>query len=178
MMLLLLASLGHLANSDSLTPAQLRTQRDSTVQVTGEAKVWHKITLLIPNGPSAMETSNVFLSYRLSASFSQDGESTVEVPGFFDADRDPANSGASSGSVWKVHFCPRNPGQWQYRISFRSGFEVAIETAAGSSVAGIDGATGAFHVAPTDKSGRDFRGKGMLLPDREGDSHYLRHDNG
>jgi hypothetical protein len=146
------------------------------VEITGQLKQWHKMTLVIPEGPFATEESSVFLNYRLSATFTQ-GSTSVEVPGYFAADRDAANSGASSGSVWHVHFCPRSTGEWQYAIAFRQGTEVAVSTAQGTAVVGIDGLGGSFVVGPTDKSGLDFRGKGMLVPDTIGDTHYLRHDN-
>ena len=44
---------------------------------------------------------------------------------------------------------------------------------AGKAVGYIDGESGTFRIAETDKSGEDFRAKGMIVQD-EG-THYLQH---
>ena len=60
--------------------------------------------------------------------------------------------------------------------SFRTGTNVAIslDPNAGSPTS-FDGDKGRFSVGPTDKSGRDLRGKGVL---RYVGEHYMRFDNG
>lgn len=142
------------------------------VTVTGELKQWHKVTLTF-DGPRASETGtpNPFLHYRLDVTFSQ-GNKKYVVPGHFAADGNAAESGASSGNKWRVHFVPDAPGRWDYRVSFRAGPDVAVspDPRAGHPLP-PDGETGSFTVAPTDKTGRDHRARGML---RYVGEHYPR----
>ncbi|MCK4958897.1 MAG: hypothetical protein KAT00_05845, partial [Planctomycetes bacterium] len=53
---------------------------------------------------------------------------------------------------------------WKYRVSFRKGNNVAVsdDKTAGKNAGFMDGKSGSFKIAATDKTGRDFRGKGML----------------
>ena len=143
--------------------------------VKGELKRWHKITIDF-NGPSTSETANPnpFTDFRLDVTFTHplSGKSFV-VPGYYSADGDAANTSSTSGSVWRVHFAPEEIGQWNYIASFRSGTNVAMSENlnAGSSAGFFDGEQGLFTVTETDKSGRDFRGRGRL--DYVG-QHYLQ----
>ena len=136
----------------------------SAVPVQGELKKWHKITLDF-NGPATSEsaTLNPFTSYRLDVTFKHvDTGKNYVVPGYYAADGDAANSSAASGDVWRVHFAPDETGTWTYAASFRSGTNIATTSTAGSSAGFFDGETGSFSIAETDKTGRDFRGKGRL----------------
>jgi hypothetical protein len=132
--------------------------------VSGELRMWHKVTLDFA-GPATSETAdpNPFTDYRLDVTFThpQSGKTHI-VPGYYAADGDAANTGASSGNRWRVHFAPDRIGSWTYTASFRSGPNVATDPNAGSSAGFFDGDAGGFEVAPTDKTGRDFRGKGRL----------------
>ena len=137
-----------------------------TVTQTGELKKWHKITFTL-DGPASSEgaASNPFLDYRFNVTFSHAGTGkSLVVPGYFAADGDAAESGATAGNKWRVHFAPEETGVWTYTFSFRSGTEVAIDTTAtaGTAVVPYDGITGNFTVGATDKTGRDFRAKGRL----------------
>ncbi|MFC1504791.1 DUF5060 domain-containing protein, partial [Spirochaetota bacterium] len=131
--------------------------------ITGELKKWHKITITF-EGPHASESGNPnpFRDYRLNVTFSK-GSRSIVVPGFFAADGNAANTSSTQGNKWRVHFVPDDTGEWTYTASFRQGLEVAtsLNASAGSS-ASFDGESGAFNVGPTDKGGRDFRGKGLL----------------
>jgi len=135
-------------------------------QVTGELKKWHKVTLTF-DGPATSEAAdpNPFLDYRLNVAFTHDnsGKSYL-VPGYFAADGDAANTGAESGSKWHVHFAPDSVGTWMYSVSFRKGPNVAVndQKNAGQGAGFMDGQTGSFKIGLTDKTGRDFRAKGML----------------
>lgn len=144
-----------------------------TGALTGELLKWHKITLGF-DGPTTSETAtpNPFTNYRLDVTFTHaDSGSFYVVPGYYAADGNAANSGASSGSVWAVHFSPDATGTWTWVSSFVQGSNVA-QNGGGSHVTNsIDGLTGSFNVAGTDKSGRDFRGKGRLQYVGE---HHLR----
>ncbi len=142
------------------------SQVSSAGQISGELKKWHKVTLTF-NGPETSETAkpNPFLYYRLNVTFTnQNSGNYYLVPGYFAADGNAANTSADSGSKWRVHFAPGQVGTWKYSVSFRKGRNVAVsdEKAAGESAGFMDGQTGSFDIGGTDKTGRDFRGKGML----------------
>ena len=144
-------------------PALAAERSTAAVVVSGERKVWHRVTLTF-QGPEAAEggESNPFLDYRLTVTFGNGLKSYV-VPGFFAADGNAAETGATAGRSFRVHFAPDAPGTWRFTTSFRSGPGVAIseDPTAGSPMA-PDGVTGSFEVARSDKAGRDHRAKGRL----------------
>jgi hypothetical protein len=135
-------------------------------QISGELKTWHKVTLTL-DGPQASETDNdpnPFTDYRMDVTFTHEsGSPSYKVPGYFAADGNAAESSARSGPKWRAHLSPDKAGVWIYQVSFTQGRNVAVEEGVKDPpVAGCDGASGSFHVAPTDKTGRDFRAKGRL----------------
>jgi hypothetical protein len=142
-------------------------------QISGGLRVWHKVTITF-EGPQTGERAepNPFVNYRLDVTFSQ-GEKTFLVPGYYAADGDAANSGADAGNKWRVHFAPCEPGPWSYRVSFRKGRGIVVsdDPDAGAGAGYMDGETGSFVVAPTDKQGRDLRGRGRL---QYVGAHYLQ----
>ncbi len=134
--------------------------------IAGELKKWHKVTLSF-SGPASSETAspNPFTDYRLDVTFTHLASGkTYLVPGYYAADGNAANTSASSGNVWRVHFAPDETGAWSYSASFRTGSNVAVNASpsAGSSAGHFDGDSGNFSIAPSDKTGIDFRGKGRL----------------
>jgi hypothetical protein len=134
--------------------------------VSGELKKWHKVTLTF-DGPETSEKAdpNPFLYYRLNVTFARkDTGKSYLVPGYYTADGDAANTSADSGNKWRVHFAPDQVGTWNYSVSFRKGPNVAVSEGknAGQSAGFMDGQSGSFDVRPTDKTGRDFRSKGLL----------------
>jgi len=140
------------------------TLKPGTVKTSGEMKTWHKVTLAF-GGPAAGETAdpNPFTDYRLLVAFEHSGKRHV-VPGYYAADGNAAESGAAAGNVWMVHFAPPGTGRWTWKASFRAGKNVAVsdDPDAGKPVASIDGKRGTLQISPTDKTGRDFRGRGLL----------------
>ncbi|SFF67985.1 Putative collagen-binding domain of a collagenase [Salegentibacter agarivorans] len=133
--------------------------------ISGELKKWHKITLDF-KGPETSEDDviNPFLNYRLNVTFThkETGKSYL-IPGYFAADGNAANSGANSGNIWRVHFAPDETGEWNYKVDFKKGKWAAIRSYKKFDSAGfMDEKTGGFDVGESDKSGRDFRGKGRL----------------
>ena len=147
--------------------------------ISGELKTWHKITLDFVAPQTFSETPSTFRDFRLDVTFTnaETGE-VITLPGYFAADGDAANTNATSGSVWRVNFNPPSDGTWTYEASFRTGTDIAAKTFAeapnaGTAVGYIDGDSGTITVTPTDKSGTDFRAKGMILQD-EG-THYLQY---
>lgn len=142
----------------------LRADEGPAPSVSGEMRTWHRIALTF-EGPQCRETGdpNPFLDYRLQVTFSNDDQ-RFSVPGFFAADGNAADTGATGGNKWRVYFAPNKTGTWRYKVSFRKGDKVAVsdDPEAGKPVAPLDGITGSFKVKPTNKTGRDHRAKGRL----------------
>ena len=136
------------------------------VTVSGELKQWHKVTLTL-DGPFAHEKDNQpnpFIDYRMEVEFSHEsGTPSYVVPGYFAADGNSGDSSSESGTKWKAHLAPDKAGQWNYTVHFTQGRIAALDVAAASQkLSPFDGQHGSFKVAPTDKSGRDFRAHGRL----------------
>lgn len=144
----------------------LVTSSPAAGTIRGELKKWHDVTLTFDGPLCAEDTSpNPFLDYRLEVRFEHAASGkVVRVPGYFAADGDAANTSAERGDKWRVHFAPGETGPWTYEVSFRAGLDVAVaeEIDAGRSAGFMDGERGTFEIGPTDKSGRDLRGQGLL----------------
>lgn len=143
--------------------------------VSGDLKVWHRVTVTF-DGPETSEDAspNPFRDYRLNVTFTHpESGASQTVPGFFAADGNAAETSAKAGNKWRAHFAPDRAGLWNFSASFRSGADLAmsLDPAAGEA-AEFDGASGSFEVGPSDKSGDDFRAKGAL---RHTGEHHLRH---
>ncbi len=144
-----------------LTSAVRGFDGDGAVTITGELRQWHKITLTLA-GPFADECDadpNPFTDSRMTVRFTHEsGSPAYDVPGYFAADGDAANSSATSGTTWRAHSAPDKPGLWTYRVSFVRGKDAAVGQDEGATpLSAYDGKTGTFRVLPTDKAGRDFR---------------------
>lgn len=137
---------------------------DGSVEVSGELKQWHKITLTL-DGPFANEldtSPNPFVDLAMKVTFTHaSGTPRYTVPGYFAADGHAVESSASSGTKWRAHLSPDEPGRWNYVVSFKRGAAAALD-GGGGAVAPFDGAGGSFEVGPSDKAGRDFRTQGRL----------------
>jgi hypothetical protein len=142
-------------------PAFLTGESKVARVISGELKKWHKVTLTF-TGPQTSENAkpNPFRDYRLNVTFAK-REKRYIVPGYYAADGNAAQTGATAGNKWRVHFVPDEIGQWYYTASFRTGANITISNKPGSSVA-FDGAKGSFTVSATDKTGSDHRAKGLL----------------
>jgi hypothetical protein len=129
----------------------------------GEQKQWHRVTLTF-DGPESSEdaTVNPFLDYRLLVTFTN-GSAKYIVPGFYAADGNAAESSATRGNKWRVHFMPETTGTWEFQASFRTGNGVAVsdDPQAGKPVS-FDGTSGKFTVSSSDKKTPDMRAKGTL----------------
>jgi hypothetical protein len=127
------------------------------------------VTVKISTGTSFSEdgTLNPFLNRRLSVRFQGPSGQVFQVPGYFAADGNAAESGASGGESWRAHLVPDEHGIWTWRVTFRAGTDVAVDDAplAGSDAIGdIDGAvSGRFRVGKTDPDAPGFLGKGSTL---------------
>jgi len=134
------------------------------VIITGAHKQWHKLTITL-SGPFSNETDtapNPFLDYRMTVTFTHEsGSLHYSVPGYFAADGNAAQTSATSGNKWRAHFSPDATGKWNYLAEIYSGKNVAIDDSIEKSTP-ILTTTGSFTIGPSDRSGRDFRGKGRL----------------
>lgn len=138
---------------------------NGAVAVTGERKLWHKVTVTL-DGPYAHEQDsrpNPFTDYRMSVEFRHASGAVYEAPGYFAADGDAKNSSAEAGLKWRAHFAPDRTGTWKYLIHFSQGKHVALDADAKSSaLSPYDGQRGAFTVSETDKQLPDLRAQGRL----------------
>jgi Ca2+-binding RTX toxin-like protein len=142
-------------------------------KVQGEIQQWQRISLDF-TGPQLSEAAKTFTDYRLNVTFRHSSGQTMVVPGYFAADGNAGDSGASSGSVWRVNFNPMLAGNWTYEASFRTGAGVAIKLDAGAGAAtSFNGTTGTLNVAAasTDPNDGAFRTEGMVVQS----GHYLVH---
>ena len=148
---------------------------DGSVKVSGEQKLWHKITIDL-NGPYAHEQDNEpnpFTDCRMTVQFVHADGTKYVVPGYFAADGNAADSSAESGTVWRAHFAPDRTGEWNYTVNFSKGKHCALDSDAKSkAVEPFDNKTGKIVVAASDKASPDFRSKGRL---QYVGKHYLQH---
>ncbi|MGJ8677042.1 MAG: DUF5060 domain-containing protein [Akkermansiaceae bacterium] len=142
--------------------------------IDGSLKKWHRLEVVL-DGPQVEESSETFRNYRLDVTFTSPSGKKYQVPGFFDADGDPANSSATSGNQWKARFTAGEEGDWSYSVSFATGQNVAADLSGGNKGTAPDGETGGFRIGSQDKSGKDFRSKGKL---EYVNDHYLRFADG
>jgi len=133
---------------------------------------WHKVILTF-EGPETneLDTLNPFLDYRMTLTFTN-RDQTISVPGYYAADGDAANSGASEGNQWRCLFVPPETGQWTWSASFRKGSNIAIgdQPMAGEACF-FDGQEGSFNIGSSDKKDPDLRAKGILKYTGE---HYFQ----
>jgi hypothetical protein len=130
--------------------------------VTGELKTWHRVTLTF-DGPASAEdaTPNPFTDYALQVTFRRGAKRTA-VTGFYAADGNAGETGATKGNKWRVHFVPDEEGEWTWSADFRAGRNIAMLQRSMGKPTSFHGASGKLTIAPTDKTGRDLRGKGLL----------------
>ncbi|TWU04633.1 DUF5060 domain-containing protein [Stieleria varia] len=151
----------------SQSPLRQPRQADGegTVTITGTLQQWHKITLTI-DGPFAHEQDNApnpFLDRRLTVTFRHSDGTQYNIPGFFAADGDAANSGAEAGTKWQARFAPDRTGKWTYKVNFVSGDDVAIKLdAAGTPIESCNGKSGEFQVTASNAPPMSLRAQGRL----------------
>ncbi len=124
---------------------------DEFVQLEGDQVVWRPVTLTF-RGPHARETDstpNPFTDYCLTVTFQHDQGASFKVPGYFAADGRAADTSASEGDRWRVHFVPNLPGLWRWSAEFVAGPHVATSGEAGRPVPPVHGATGEFMIQAT-----------------------------
>ncbi|MEM6600308.1 MAG: DUF5060 domain-containing protein [Verrucomicrobiota bacterium] len=121
------------------------------VTIGGEMKEWHKITLTF-NGRYAAETDtnpNPFTDLEMNVQFTHEsGAPSYTVPAYFAADGNAGETSATAGNQWRAHLSPDKTGKWNYVVDFKH--------------TDLNGVTGSFEIAASDKTGRDLRAKGRL----------------
>lgn len=126
---------------------------------------WHKLELSF-TGPLLAESSikNPFTDYQLDVLFIGPSGQQYSVPGFYAADGNASETGATEGSQWQVRFSPDEVGQWQYLVTFNMAENIVTSEKQGKSAGYFDNEKGVFTVTPSSKQadGKDFRGKGKL----------------
>jgi hypothetical protein len=163
---LLVLALCLLAGTAGPGSAAPTTSQAAAPGVSGDLRQWHRVSLTF-EGPATSETAdpNPFRHYRLDVVFTHTptGEQR-RVAGFFAADGAAAESSATAGTRWRVHFSPPHAGDWTWRVSFRQGEDVAVADSldAGAPWVPLDGQTGTLHIEASDKQAPDLRGRGHL----------------
>ena len=156
----------------------LHAQQPDDVTLASSRYANRPVTLRI-RGPETSETAtpNPFLDYRVDVTFTKD-ELKVKVPAYFCATQDAADSSAEKGQLWQAHFIPPRTGQWKYKVAFRMGEDIAVESEAGKPTA-CDKAEGTFQVELSNATDTWSEGKlqlasnGMLRYDVSG-RYYLK----
>lgn len=128
-------------------------------------EIWSDFTIDF-QGPEAAETGeiNPFLDYRLQVQFEHaTSGKRYSVPGYFAADGSAAESSASTGNVWRVHFRPDELGNWTYIVSFVEGKEIAVsEDLNAGTPAAFHGEKGKFKVIESSNQEGPFQARGKL----------------
>jgi len=145
-------------------PSKRMPDGKGSVEISGDLKQWHKVTLTL-DGPFAHELDkapNAFSDYNLMVTFTHEsGDPSYQVPGYFAADGNAAESSADAGTKWRAHLSPDKPGNWSYTLSMKTGSFAALDNG-GEVMEKYHGISGSFLVEASDKSGRDFRAHGRL----------------
>src|SRR5581483_5684567 len=101
----------------SLALAQQLPSTIQPVRISGELRQWHKVTLTL-DGPQADEAANdpnPFRDYRMTVTFlHESGAPAYNVPGYFAADGDAANTSATAGNKWRANFSNDKTGRWEW----------------------------------------------------------------
>lgn len=145
--------------------------------ISGELKQWHKTTIDIV-GPEVGEVASTFTDFRMDVTFTHESGAVLTVPGFFAADGNAAETGATSGDIWRANFSAPLVGEWSYEVTLVTGENVAaLRDAPGTAVDLGTQASGSFSVTPTDKTGLDSRAHGTLV-DENFDGYLERKGSG
>lgn len=147
------------------TTTLLLTMLSTSTALSAEHRQHQPVTLDFTT-VSTEETArdNPFLNYRLQVTFSRDGV-RYSIPGFYAADGDAADSGATGGGIWRVIFTPPSAGQWEYRVAFTHGDAVAIndDPRVGEPVAPHHGTTGTLDIVAAAEDATHFASSGGLV---------------
>ena len=95
----------------ALPVAQAVAQPVAEVTIHERPAQWSPVTLDLRHIlADESGDENPFLDYRMSVTFTHaDSGRSIEVPGYFAADGNAAESGATMGSTWRAHLLPDRP---------------------------------------------------------------------
>lgn len=90
-------------------------------------------------GPSSDERGaiNPFTDVRLDWTITHEGQSWT-IPGYFAGCDKAADTGCTSGDLWRAHFVPPKIGEYQWNVRFVTGEDIAISAAKTSPINGND----------------------------------------
>lgn len=147
------------------------------VDISGVLQPYRRVTLAL-QGPATSELapSNPFLEVAMAVTFVHVSSGlTHRVPGYFAADGQAGETGASAGNIWKAHLSPGLSGTWTWSVSFRWGDLVALKPfGSGTALAPYHGLSGDFEVQPIGAApSSSLRANGRL---RMGSAHHLLHE--
>lgn len=140
------------------------------VDITGTNTQWQPVNLTL-HGPYASEQdtdTNPFLDHSIFVTFTHSsGSPQYQVPAYFAADGNAAETSANSGSKWRAHFSPDKPGEWTYKTEFYTAQNVALLTKKQLSQKSIKPSnqynyTGKITIKPTPQNAPGFYSEGRL----------------
>jgi len=119
--------------------------------------VFERVTLSV-EGPQSDERAdlNPFSDIRLDWIISK-GEQEWIVPGYFAACGNAANTGCTSGNIWRAHFIPPEKGDYQWKTRFKKGADIAVLRPSGEALDN-DGLAGTFSITADSKNPIKARG--------------------
>ena len=119
--------------------------------------VFERVTLSV-EGPQSDERGdlNPFSDIRLDWIISK-GEQEWIVPGYFAACGNAANTGCTSGNIWRAHFIPPEKGDYQWKTRFKKGADIAVLRPSGEALDN-DGLAGTFSITADSKNPIKARG--------------------
>lgn len=144
-------------------PVGTKVENAPAIKATEVHRKWHAMTLDF-TGPDTHELNaeNPFTDYRLLVEFSHP-DKHYRIRGYYAADGNAAETGASAGSVWRVKFAPDLEGLWNYKATLQHGDNIAInDNPEFGQAINLVNAEGQFNVVASNKPSTDFRGKGRL----------------
>jgi len=143
--------------------------------IHGSLEQYQPVTMEF-NGPMLWENgpANPFTDYRMNVRFSK-GNRVLDVPGYYAADGRAAETSATDGHVWRVHFLPDEPGEWWYEATLLYGLNAAIDDDAQVTRVSFSGAKGTLNIAPVNPEATGFYRTGPL---RYANCRYVRFANG
>ncbi|MGJ8680558.1 DUF5060 domain-containing protein [Paraglaciecola sp.] len=142
-------------------------------QIGGDVAQWHRMNVTCSGFHGSENEEATFTDIRFDITFSQ-GDTVIKIPGHFAADGNASESSAIEGDKWRAYFSPPTTGDWQYKVSFRQGANIAVSASdnEGQAINVFNGESGQFNVAKVAVEGQDMRGRGLLQHNKG--EKYLR----
>ena len=131
----------------------------NAIDVETSGFVFAPVTLSM-DGPELDERGDVnpFSDVRLDWIISKEDKEWT-VPGYFAACGEAADNSCTSGKTWRAHFLPSEQGNYEWKIRFRKGTDIAVRAPIGTPIEN-DGETGRFTISKVSKE--PVRARGIL----------------